>query len=250
MEYRRADTRWFVRSRWGIALHWTALSCPVSGPTLPFAEAVNRLNVDALTDAVASAGAKYLLFTAAHARQQLPAPSAVLDGILPGRTARRDLLGELAGACQRRGLKFILYYNHGCNGDDDVEWKSRVGYTDFRPAALPTNLSGVQFPWAEFCAAAKRGNPDRLVTFNPGMGDDQREFLYSEHQDYLAGEVNDMIDPPRSRWAANGLQAHRWVCLDHPDWVITNRKLPWPCLVTPWRKWRTIPGGPPARKCP
>ena len=44
-------------------------------------------------------------------------------------------------------------------------------------------------------------------------------FKYSEHQDYLAGEVNELCETPEGRWAPNGLQNHRWVCLDNPHWV-------------------------------
>ena len=40
--------------------------------------------------------ADYVLFTAAHALQMLPAPHPLLDDILPGRTSERDLLRELA----------------------------------------------------------------------------------------------------------------------------------------------------------
>ncbi len=27
-----------------------------------------------------------------------------------------------------RGIRFIAYYNHSCNGNDDVEWKRACGY--------------------------------------------------------------------------------------------------------------------------
>ncbi len=85
---------------------------------------------------------------------------------------------------------------------------------------------GFRFPWDDFAAAAKRGHPARLVTFNPGMQAHERMFKYTEHQDYLAGEVNELQDPPAARWAPNGLQNHRWVCLDNREWVHARADTP------------------------
>jgi hypothetical protein len=44
-------------------------------------------------------------------------------------------------------------------------------------------------------------------------------FLYSSHQDYEGGEINDLVAVPTSRYTADHLQGHRWVCLDNPDWL-------------------------------
>ena len=43
--------------------------------------------------------------------------------------------------------------------------------------------------------------------------------MYTSHQDYLAGEANILAASPKSRWDDNGLQSHRWICLDNPAWV-------------------------------
>jgi hypothetical protein len=46
-----------------------------------------------------------------------------------------------------------------------------------------------------------------------------RYYLYTDHQDYEWGEANDLIAVPAAQFTPDGLQAHRWVCLDNPDWV-------------------------------
>jgi hypothetical protein len=255
-EYQRADASWFAASSFGISTHWTAKSQPVGADDwVPFEEAVSRFSPSSYVDQIAGAGAKYVIFTSAHALQMLAAPCAAIDQIAPHRTTARDLIGELADACRSRGLHFILYYNHSCNSGDDPAWERAVGYhaqdksrlvsnlmgiiremgTRYGPRvegwwfdscysldprgpynSVTTNLQGFQFPWEEWTEAAKTGYRARLVALNPGM---LVHFLYSTHQDYEAGEANELVAVPSGQFTPDHLQAHRWVCLDNPAWV-------------------------------
>lgn len=269
MSYRLANTDWFAACAFGVAVHWTAQSVPVAGPTLDFEAAVKAFDVPQFVHRVAACGARYLLFTATHALQKLPAPCHAVDAILPGRTCRRDLIGELAQECKRNNLHFLLYYNHSCNSGDDPAWEHAVGYHGADKQVLADNLCTIvaelgerygvsveawwldssysldprgpvntvttdmgdfRFPWERWASCAKAGAAERLVTFNAGMTAEQRSYLYTTHQDYLAGEVNDLIDAPCSRFGVHGLQEHRWVCLDNPNWVHSTTNTP---LATP-----------------
>src|ERR1017187_2798340 len=101
---KRSDASWFAACPFGISTHWTALSQAVRpADWRPFAEAVANFNVDRYVERIAGAGASYLIFTSAHALQQLAAPCDALDQVLPGRTTKRDMLGELARASNRSG---------------------------------------------------------------------------------------------------------------------------------------------------
>lgn len=255
-EYHQADTSWLADCRFGVSTHWTALSQPVGmDDWLPFEESVSQFNPSRYADQIAGAGAQYVIFTSVHALQMLPAPCTAIDRIAPGRTTKRDLIKELADACHSRGLHFILYYNHSCNHGDDPEWEHAVGYHapdksrlvtnllailrelgtrygskveawwfDSCPAldprgvydAVSTNMLGFQFPWEEWTVAAKAGYEARLVTLSSGM---LTHFIYSSHQDYEGGEANDLVAVPSSQFTPDHLQAHRWVCLDNPEWV-------------------------------
>lgn len=265
MTYKIADTSWFARCGFGIAVHWTAQSVPVAGSPLPFAAAVDAFDVQGFVSRVSDCGADYLLFTLAHALQMLPCPCDAVEQLLPGRTTGRDLIGELAGACSRCGLHFIAYYNHSCNAGDDPAWEQAVGYhapdkrilaerlcrivaqmgERYGPAvaawwfdspysldasgpncSVTTDMGAFRFPWEEFTAAAKTGHPDRLVTYNAGWQPDAWDYLYTTHQDYLSGEANALVHAPTSRFCANGLQNHRWVCLDNPDWLHSKPNTP------------------------
>ena len=255
-EYHQADTSWLANCRFGVSTHWTALSQPVGEDDwVPFDEAVSQFSPAKYVDQIANAGAQYVIFTGTHALQMLPAPCAAIDRIAPGRTTKRDLIGELADACRARGLHFILYYNHSCNHGDDPAWEHAVGYHakdksrlasnlisilrelgtrygarldawwfDSCPALDPrgvydatsTDMHGFQFPWDEWSAGAKAGNEARLVALSSGM---LTHFIYSTHQDYEGGEANELVAVPSSQFTPDHLQGHRWVCLDNPEWI-------------------------------
>jgi uncharacterized protein (DUF2132 family) len=260
--YHRASTRWLADCTYGIGFHWTAQSMPRQGAPLPFAEAVEAFRLDAFLDGVVNSGADYVLFTAAHALQKLPCPNAALDAILPGRTATRDLLGEIARGLDARGKPLIVYYNHSCNHGDDPEWEQASGYHapdkgrladnlcaiigelggrygslvkawwfDSAYALDPrgphnmttTDMTGFPFPWERYTAAAKTGYPERLVTYNAGIAE---THLYTTHQDYWTGELADLTVAPAGRFLPNGLQWHGWVCLDDPGWVFARNDRP------------------------
>ena len=88
--YVRASTDWLAKCRYGIGVHWTAQTVPRHGDPLPFQRAVDAFKLKEFVEQVQDAGGDYVLFTAAHALQMLPAPHPIIDRILPGRTCKRD----------------------------------------------------------------------------------------------------------------------------------------------------------------
>ena len=264
--YVRANTDWLAKCRYGIGIHWTAHTVPRHGSPLPFQRAVDAFRLEPFVEQVRHAGADYVLFTATHALQMLPAPHPIIDRISLGRTCQRDLIGELADALAAHGLPLLVYYNHSCNGRDDPPWRMAVGYDSKDKSILAKNLmdivawmgerykgkikawwfdssysldprdphntvttdmGGFQFPWERFTVAAKTGFPARLVTYNAGGSN---TFLYTTHQDYWAGEMVNLKTPAASRYLKNGLQWFGWVCLDFRAWVHTkqNTEIPKP----------------------
>lgn len=113
----RSDTRWLQECRYGLMCHWTSQSFPRRGERKPYAQAVQDFDVEGLASQVRATGAGFLVFTTSHAEHFFPAPLKSLDQILPGRTARRDLVADLANALGRRGVKLFLYYHLGASSD-------------------------------------------------------------------------------------------------------------------------------------
>jgi hypothetical protein len=257
-KYFRADASWLAACHFGISTHWTALSQPVGADDwVPFQEAVEQFSPARYADHVAEAGAQYVIFTSTHARQMLPAPCNAIDRVAPGRTTKRDLIRELADACHARGLHFILYYNHSCNGSDDPEWEYAVGYHAVDKSMLIRNFLGilrelgarygsrVEAWWFDSCAsldAHDLSGWDRIPTEMHGFvfpWEDWvdaakagfsgrlvtlspgmlRHYIYSTHQDYESGEANQPVAVPSAQFTTDHLQGHRWVCLDNPEWI-------------------------------
>lgn len=255
MSYVKANTDWLANCCYGIGVHWTAQTAPRRGKSLQFQDSVESFNLPIFIEAILESGADYLLFTAAHALQMIPAPHPVLDEILGGRTCERDLIDEIAINLSEHGIHLILYYNHSCNQRDDPEWEQAVGYhapskdhlsnnlldivgwmsrkykdkikawwfdspysLDSRGPhnSVSTDMTGFQFPWGKFTEVAKSEFPDRLVTYNAGIN---QTYRYTIHQDYWAGELVNLDHPPKSRFLDNGLQWHGWTCLDDQAWV-------------------------------
>ena len=86
-------------------------------------------------------------------------------------------------------------------------------------------MTGFQFPWEQFTAVAKRGYPQRLVTYNAGVN---QAFLYTTHQDYWAGELVNLNTPPKGRCLDSGLQWFGWTCIEDRRWVQTRLHTPIP----------------------
>lgn len=268
--YQRANTDWLAASTIGLSTHWTPHTAPRQGPaTHNFQESVARFRLDDFLGAVKACGADYVIFTAAHALQMLPCPHPIVERLLPGRTAQRDLIGEIARGLAALGKKLIIYYNHSCNQNDDPAWEQAIGYHDQAKDRLADNLCTIvqwmgerygqlfqgwwfdsaysldprgprntvttdmrafQFPWEQLTRAAKAGYANRLVTYSAGVA---RTFLYTDHQDYWAGEMINLDTPPAARYLDNGLQWHGWVCLDDRRWVYTDNRTPPHALLYP-----------------
>jgi hypothetical protein len=164
--------------------------------------------VESFARQVQATGAGFVVFTTSHAEHFFPAPLASLDPILPGRTARRDLVAELAEALGQRGVKLFLYYHLGASSDP--AWLRATGFWDTDTSRLFNHwtamiseagcrygdkLAGWWFddgavsyyyrsaPWEQLAAAAKAGHAGRLVAFNPWELPSPTEF-----QDYFCGE--------------------------------------------------------------
>ena len=123
----RAD---WMRGSFGLSVHWTAQCAMEDGTHLPFEEAVNGFDVKRFADVLEAVGARHCIFTVAHGLQMLPCPNAALDAIDPGRTTKRDLIGEIIAELGRRGIRFIAYYTHACTGGSApvMAWKRKCAY--------------------------------------------------------------------------------------------------------------------------
>ena len=240
--------------------HYLDLTTPRQGPPKSYPEAVNELDVEKLAALVEECGAKYLIFTVNHGHPTCPAPIQSWEALHPGWTTQRDLIGELADALQRRGIKLMLYINCPGLGDlaqlngtavdrpsvSEEEYANRLigvfrefglRYRDkvagyWLDSWFQTIESYPNLPFDKLGEAIKSGDPDCLIAYNQWAFPSETDW-----QDYWAGELTDLpVKRFHSRYvrrgAGQGLQAHSAIKLDAPWFHITVDKEMEPPLYT------------------
>jgi hypothetical protein len=241
----RASTGWFVKAGYGAMFHWTDFTQPRAGMKKPYPEAVNAFDVDTFARFIGEIGAAYVIFTLNHAHPHCPAPIQSWEAIHPGWTTRRDLIGDIAGVLEKRGIRFLLYINSpvltmlgdiGTTGLYELT-SSEEQFTEIHKNVLTEigsrygdKLAGYWFDsWYQSLAAypdvpidaiyryCKVGNSGRITAFNFWIFP-----VLTPWQDYWAGELYALQNPFQSRYiqrgAGTGFQAHGLVSM-LPSWV-------------------------------
>lgn len=218
----RSDTKWLADAKYGVMITWNSAVYPRYGERKPFPKNVEDFNVTAFVNMVMETGARYVIFTATWAEHKFPAPIRSIDEILPGRTSKRDLIGEIADALSVHDIKLILYYH--C-GHDDAEWWKRTGFNENKSKFIDNwckivseigqrygeKLAGWFFddgcvyyplnpPFERMAKAAKTGNPNRIICYNSWILPKLTDF-----QDYFSGEgVDWLMDQSILRYLPKG----------------------------------------------
>ena len=143
-----ASTKWFSDARFGMFIHWGLYSNPAGVwkgvkikhaysewlqasehvPRVEYRELAKRFNpsefdADEWVSEARNAGMKYFLITAKHHDGFALWPSKASGyNVVDATPFRRDILGELAEACQKHDIKLGFYYSHwqdweGTGGD-------------------------------------------------------------------------------------------------------------------------------------
>ena len=86
---------------------------PYQGFREPFFEGLKQWKPDEWADLFPAAGARYVVLVTKHHDGFCLWPSAVNNPHEPDWTSPRDIVGELAEAVRKKGLKFGLYYSGG-----------------------------------------------------------------------------------------------------------------------------------------
>jgi alpha-L-fucosidase len=225
----RDRAAWMKQARWGVMNHyladWKARETNEQMTVEKWNEMIDRFDVEGLAEQLKSVGAGYYLITIGQNSGYYLSPNAVYDkyaGIQPSKCSQRDLVADLSQALHKRGIKLMVYLPAGAPNGDRVarealrwqngpspnrefqlkweqvirEWSTRWGSKIdgwwFDGCYWPNTMYRAPEPpnFASFAAAARAGNPESVVAFNPGVV--PRILSVTPHEDYTAGEINDL----------------------------------------------------------
>jgi hypothetical protein len=249
-----SSAKWLADARYGLMFQWGEWGYPEHGEAKPWPKMIDDFDVEKFADMVQSTGAGYVIWSATWRGYYFPAPIQDIERIMPGRTSKRDLIGELADALNRRGIKLVLYYNGSALshqqppnfgttdpnqiGTDALFRKNWIAIVTEVGERYGSRVAGwfidegwYPSPFEEENRALKAGYPDRIVSFNDWVRPRLTEF-----EDVEFGEgfncLNDgagKLFPDGPPVGGNGiyvegphkgLQAHGMFILDGPDWGI------------------------------
>ncbi len=186
---------------------------------------IDHFDVNALAKQLHEVGADYYLITIGQNSGYYLAPNATYDrivGITPSHCSRRDLVSDLSAALAKYDIRLMVYLPSGAPDKDAIadkalqwengahrnaefqknweavirDWSQRFGkkvsgwWFDgcYWPDAMYRSAEAPNF--ASFAAAARTGNPDAIVGFNPGVTPGDLHAL-TPAEDYTAGEASD-----------------------------------------------------------
>jgi hypothetical protein len=219
------DTDWFHDAKYGVFMHFL----PEDAAGLA---RVQQFDVEHLARQLKSMGAGYFVLTLGQNSGFFNSPNTIYDrctGYAPGeRCSTRDLPLDLYRVLKSRGIRLMLYLPCQTPHADPRAQKA-FGLPEGRkdqPIDLEFARKWAQviqewsdrygdevagwwfdggYKWIGFteeiaeiyATAVKHGNPNAIVTFNPGVS----LIRHTQAEDYTAGELDEPFDVlPSSRW--------------------------------------------------
>lgn len=219
-------TGWLRAARWGVMSYYLAEiraevdQVPINGERWNYL--VDRFDVEAVATQLEAVGAGYYMTTLGQASGYYLATNATYDRIVgnqPGKTARRDLVADLGTALKRRGIRLMVNFSSRAptkdpaavkalewrlgpyrNREFQLKWESVVREWSQRWGPLVSGWWFESCNWPNsmyrhadapnfesFAAAARSGNPDAIVAFNPGVV--HRALSLTPVEDFIGGEI-------------------------------------------------------------
>lgn len=211
----KSNTDWMEQGKYGLFIHWVPESYPLFGKTPAwqrYQQAVDEFDVNAFARMVSETGAAWVVFTTTHGKFVFPGPLDAMDQVVPGRTCRRDLIGQIADALAKRNIRLMLYFHPGPGPSEDPDWARAAGISpvdDAKNIRIMLSMfqeigerygnrlagwcidGGDAYYWRNYSFRQltidlKAGNPDRVVSFF--------QWLFPTFSPYAGDFVSDVVD--------------------------------------------------------
>jgi alpha-L-fucosidase len=145
---RAANLEWFTDARYGLFIHYGLYAQLAKGEwvqlrdTIPVAEyaklkdtfTAKNFDADFITDLAIKAGMKYITITSKHHDGFCLFKTEQTDFNSMNSPCGRDLIGELAEACNEKGLGLFLYYSYAADWQHPYFYSRDDGWKNARPA--------------------------------------------------------------------------------------------------------------------
>jgi hypothetical protein len=236
----RADWMRDPRYCWGVMTHyladWQARDHNLVMSVDLWNKLIDGFDVEGMAKRLESVGAGHYQLSIGQNSGYYLSPNPAYDrivGIKPSKCSHRDLIAEFYGPLHQRDIKLMVYLPAGAPNKDEAamaalewlngpypnknfqskweqviaEWSQRWGKKVegwwFDGCYFPNSMyRSVDSPnFGSFAAAARSGNPDSSLAFNPGVI--YRIISMGSEDDYTAGEI-DKPDQATVRRDANG----------------------------------------------
>lgn len=144
---REASLEWFQDARFGLFIHYGLYSLLGRGEWVMYNEQIpvaeyeklkenfraEAFDAEAIADLAVEAGMRYINFTTRHHDSFSLFRTTESDFSSVDSPAGRDLVAELAAACEKRGLGLFLYYSYGADWRHPYFLSNEIGVPCSRP---------------------------------------------------------------------------------------------------------------------
>ena len=206
---RAASRAWFREARFGLFMHYGVSSLLGRGEWVQLREKIpvkeyeklklkftaDKFDADKITDLALNAGMKYVNITSRHHDGFCLFKTKQTDFNSVEAPARRDLVGELAQACHKKGLGLFLYYSYALDWRHPYFYPRSAGWKNARPDydfREPTYLwrqdkdfeKYIQFVHNQLRELLTQYGPLAGIWFDPIMGYYARPDLFPIEETY------------------------------------------------------------------
>jgi len=218
---------WMQVSRFGVMHHyladWIARAENFEMNIESWNKLINEFDVEGLSNQLSSVGAGYCIITIGQNSGYFLSPNKTYDQlshISPSKCSNRDLVADLSVALKKKGIRLIVYLPSGAPAGDkaarealrwqngpipnvdfqknwesvirewSLRWGDKVSGWWFDGCYWPNTMYRSKIPpsFESLAAAAKFGNKESIVAFNPGVVN--RTISITPYEDYIAGEIS------------------------------------------------------------
>lgn len=218
---------WLQNARWGVMTHyladWQARTNKLTMSVEEWNRLIDGFDAEGIAKQLEAAGAKYYQISIGQNSGYYLSPNTTYDrltGAATSKCSRRDLVADLYEALHKHGIKLMIYLPSGAPAQDKAadaalgwangpnpnkdfqrkweqvirEWSDRWGTKVagwwFDGCYFPNTMYRSAEPpnFASFAAAARAGNPDAILAFNPGVV--YRMLSLTPYEDFIAGEID------------------------------------------------------------